>query len=55
MPAAGRKHLPHLPPLEFHNRPVIVMVTVCAYRPERIFDNAHAHEFLREIWRGAAS
>ena len=48
-----RKHPIHLAPVEFHNRSIIIFVTVCTAARRKILAMDPAHEVVRESWLAA--
>lgn len=48
-----RKHPAHPPPVEVHNRPIIILVTVVTKDRRPILANDIAHELIRGAWLGA--
>ncbi len=46
-----RKHPAHHPPVERHNKPVIIFLTVCTHRRRNILAEERAHAVLQESWR----
>jgi putative transposase len=51
----GRKHPPHFPPIERHNKGIILFVTVCAKERKRLLANDMTHNLLRAAWTTQAS
>lgn len=51
----GRKYPAHMPPVERHNEPVIVFLTVCSKDRKRIFALSDAAEAIANAWREAKS
>lgn len=51
MDEIGRKHPPHFPPIERHNTPIIVFVTICTHKRKPILANNDAHQLLCTAWR----
>jgi putative transposase len=49
----GRKHLPHLAPLEFPNQSVIIYVTQVVARRRPLLARSVAVEMMLEAWRKA--
>jgi putative transposase len=45
-----RGHPAHITPVERHNTPVIILVTVCTWERYRILDNDAAHGALVRAW-----
>jgi REP element-mobilizing transposase RayT len=52
-PDIGRKSLIHLAPIEQHNTPVIIFLTVCTEHRRRVLDSPEAHALLTGIWSEA--
>jgi len=52
---AGRKHPAHVSPVERHNEPVIVFLTVCSKGKKRIFASADAASVIIAAWQNAKS
>jgi putative YjhG/YagF family dehydratase len=52
--APRNRHPIHLPPLEEHNRPIIIAVTVVTKMRQRVLATPGAHELLRTVWSQAA-
>jgi len=50
-----RRHPTHLPPLEFHNRSIIIFVTACTVGRRKILASDLAHEAILEVWRAASA
>ncbi len=50
-----RKYPIHLAPREFHNRSIIVFVTVCTAGRKKILATQSAHQVLVETWRAATA
>ena len=49
----GRRHPPHIPPIEGHNQTVIVLVTVCTKDRRSILARQEAFDLLCSAWRQA--
>jgi len=49
----GRKHLPHLPPMEFHNQTIFQYVTVCANKRRPILARPEIVQLLLNCWSNA--
>ena len=50
-PLPRRKHPVHMRPIERHNQPTILLVTVCSKDRKLILANKKTHDTLCEIWR----
>jgi len=50
-----RKHPVHHEPLERHNRPVIIFVTVCSKDRKKIFATQQVHALLLDCWTRAGA
>ncbi len=50
----GRKHLPHLPPMEFPNQSIIIYVTQVVAKRRPLLARAAAVQTLLDTWRNAA-
>ena len=48
-----RRRPAHPAPVATHNRPVILLVTVCLAEREPVLANARVHAALRQAWTGA--
>jgi len=46
----NRKHPAHHPPVEQHNKPIIISLTVCTHQRRRILASEKVHSTLTEIW-----
>ncbi len=46
----NRKHPAHHPPLEQHNKPIIIFLTVCAHQRRKILAAEHVQVALIDIW-----
>jgi len=51
----GGKHPAHMRPVERHNEPIIVFLTVCSQDRKRIFDCADCAESIVRAWGEAKS
>ena len=49
-PQPIRRRPAHIPPLELHNRPVIILITVCSKDRRRIFANSLAADAFIQAW-----
>jgi len=49
----GRKHLPHLAPMEFPNQPILVFVTVCTAKRRPLLAHPEIVELILDSWRKA--
>ena len=54
-PKLERRHPIHLPPLEAHNRSIIVFVTACTSKRRQILASASAHEAIVIAWTQASA
>ena len=54
-PKPGRKHPAHTLPVERHNEPIIVFLTVCSKERKRIFTSADAAQTIADSWPKAKS
>ena len=48
-----RRHPFHLPPMEMHNRSIVIFVTVCTAKRRDILASPSAHKTILEAWRAA--
>jgi len=51
MDEIGRKHPPHFQPIERHNTPIIIFVTVCTKDRKSILAEDAADKILRTAWQ----
>jgi len=51
----GRKHPAHISPVERHNEPVIVFLTVCSKDRKRIFASGDVAQVIADAWIEATS
>ena len=52
-PVPVRKRPAHHPPVEYHNKPVIIFLTVCAHNRKKIFANERMHHVLLNVWQSS--
>jgi putative transposase len=52
---SGRQHPAHVSPVERHNEPVIIFLTVCSKDRKRIFASADVAQLIVGAWLGARS
>jgi REP element-mobilizing transposase RayT len=52
---AGRKHPAHMLPIERHNEPIIIFLTVCAKDRKQIFATSEATHVIVQAWQNANS
>jgi putative transposase len=45
----------HFVPIESHNRPVVVFVTVCTFQRRRLLVSEAVHDHLRTAWQSAGA
>lgn len=50
----NRKHPAHHPPIEQHNRPIIIFLTVCSDKRRPILAKKQVHQRLVDIWKSSA-
>jgi putative transposase len=50
-----RRHPVHLPPLEAHNRAVIIFVTICSAKRRQILASPSAHDAIVAAWSMATT
>jgi putative transposase len=54
-PEAGRKYPAHITPIERHNEPIILFVTVCSKDRKRILASIDVAQTIVSAWTGAKS
>ncbi|MDF7807029.1 cobyric acid synthase [Pontiellaceae bacterium B12219] len=52
-PVIHRKHPAHFPPIEHHNTPTIIFLTVCSKDRKPVFNTDQMHMLLRKAWKTA--
>jgi putative transposase len=52
---AGRKYPAHIAPVERHNEPIIIFLTVCSKDRKRIFDSRDVADVIVNAWVEAKS
>jgi putative transposase len=50
-PYPSRKRLPHIPPMERHNAPIVLFVTVCMRNRQHMLANEASCNALLQTWR----
>src|SRR5262249_17399889 len=45
-----RRHQPHFPPVERHNTPIIIFLTVCTKDRKQVLASEASHRLLRAAW-----
>jgi hypothetical protein len=49
-----RKHTAHHPPLENHNTPILICLTVCTHKRRMVLASERIHSILTEIWSSSS-
>lgn len=52
---AGRKHPAHMSPVERHNEPIIIFLTVCSKDRKHILASADCVQVIVDAWQEARS
>lgn len=52
-PNPTRKHPAHHPPIERHNMPVIIFLTVCTHHRNKILSSPEVHKAIVQAWESA--
>jgi len=52
-PYSNRKHPAHHPPIERHNKPTILFLTICTHKRKKILASDSIHESLLKAWNTA--
>ena len=49
----ARQHPAHHPPIDRHNQPIIIFLTVCSHQRRKSLADEQVHSVLRDVWNSS--